>query len=113
MRPLMKAVFAVCVGLTMMACSDDTCDDFCKRGNECGEGQVECDEFCGGIETVTDKNCGNEYDKLKDCYDEADDICAEGICEDEFRAFGACVLLYCGSDFDEPGCDDIRDGLSS
>lgn len=115
MRLLAALVF--CLGLSSLAaCSDDEgdCKDLCARGNACTEDPndgIECDEFCGGLSTITETNCGKEYNDLLKCEKDAEDLCSQP-CSDDLNALGACVLLYCGSEFAEPGCDDVRDGLS-
>lgn len=112
MRILIVAAMLGFASLT--ACGGDDCMDLCEEGNACEEttdDDIECEEFCGGLATMTENNCGKEYDDLLECERNAN-VCEEGVCEDEFNALGLCAVLYCGQDFDEPGCDDIRDGLS-
>ncbi|HSI03769.1 MAG TPA: hypothetical protein VLC93_04810, partial [Myxococcota bacterium] len=99
---------------SLTACAGKDCKDLCLEGNSCEEttdDNIECEEFCAGLDAMTESNCGKEYDELLEC-ERGADLCAENVCEDELNALGICALLYCGQDFDEPGCDDIRDGLS-
>jgi hypothetical protein len=113
---LVMIVAVVCLGM-VGACDDSgDCDHFCKEGNACEattDDDVECEEFCDGVATIKKTDCGAEYDDLLKCYQDADDLCVEGTCKDELNAFGFCALVYCGNAFDKPGCDEIRDGLSS
>ena len=99
-KALSLILVAISSFISLAGCGGTDCNDSCAATNQCGESNIkDCDAYCGQLTKVNDDSgCSDSYDKLLDCIDKQNDICAayrDNSCRPKLDAYNDCYNKYC------------------